>query len=410
MKRLLDYLLGYLIIYLKGEGIERFINLTLQRGINIWDISWLNESTVQAKVRISAIKPLRHISRISGCRFRIKSRIGFPFIIKFFSQRKMLALGAGLFIVLLYFFSSFVLFVEVTSPEPLRTIEAQMIKKLAAEKGITAGRPKWFMDFKQAEKYIMNSVPQLTWVGINTKGTRVEIRIVEKILPEPEEKNKKPGNIIASKDGVIAEILVMKGQALVKPGDTVSRGQVLISGIILPESEPGADQDNDLDQPDVLEKVKADGIVRARVWYYGYGQCPEIETGKRSTGRSAFSVALHWNNRRVNIWGPKKSPYKYFISQTEKRKIVSWRNITVPVEKVITRYRELELIKKEWGSKGAWTEACKNALQEAKRKMPPNAKILNQELKPVETRIPGLKKASAIIETEEDIGAFLSIE
>ena len=39
----------------------------------------------------------------------------------------------------------------------------------------------------------------------------------------PELEQNEPCDIIASKDGIIEEILPFKGEAMVKPGDTVSR-------------------------------------------------------------------------------------------------------------------------------------------------------------------------------------------
>jgi hypothetical protein len=57
-----------------------------------------------------------------------------------------------------------------------------------------------------------------------------------------------PANIVADRDCVIEEITVVKGTPVVKVGDTVRRGDLLISGII--ETENGT------------EYVRAEGTVR----------------------------------------------------------------------------------------------------------------------------------------------------
>ena len=137
----------------------------------------------------SLIKPLRHVEK-SRCRFKIVGRVGLPFQIKFIKRRKMLACGALMFIAVMYFLSSLVFFIDVTSQEPIKYINPQMVKRLAAEKGVVIGRPKWLMNFNETEKYLLNNIPQLTWVAITAKGTKVEIEIVEKVMPEPGEKDK----------------------------------------------------------------------------------------------------------------------------------------------------------------------------------------------------------------------------
>ncbi|NMA15019.1 MAG: sporulation protein YqfD [Clostridia bacterium] len=406
MKTLLDYFLGYVIITIRGKGIERFINLAVQRGIRMWDISWMKDGSVRAKVQLSGIKALRHVARKSHCRFRIGQRQGLPFWVKFFQKRKMLAAGAIFFVLSLYELSSFAFSVQVTSPEPLKIVNEQMIKRLAEEKGIKPGRPKWLMDFKAAEKYLIKEVPQLTWVNISAQGTRLCINVVEKVMPEPDEKNNKSGNIIALKDGIITEILVMKGEPLVTSGDTVSQGQVLISGIITIQEEFPLEEE----PLGKVEKVKADGIVRARVWYRGYGECPLVESGKTNTGKKAQSIKLQWGKRGVVIWGSAAPEFEYYISDTNRRKLTLWRNITLPVEIITTTCWEQEVYKTVRSQEDAWQKAVNAALLAARRQVPAQAKIISRQLKPVEEGVPGLKRAYVILETEEDIGKFISIE
>lgn len=409
MKNLLNYLLGYVTINIKGDGVERFINFAVQRGIHIWDIHWKKDGTVKAQVQLSCIKALRHVARKSQCRFWIVGRTGLPFWLKYMKKRKMLVFGAVMFVAVLYLLSSFVFFIDVTSQEPVKNVNPQMVKRLAAEKGVAIGRPKWLMDFKETEKYLMNNIPQLTWVGISTQGTKVEIEIVEKVLPEPGEKDKSPGNIVAFKDGVITQILVMRGQARVAPGDTVSKGEVLISGLMLPQVEDPtlSSPDHDPSQP---ELVKADGIVRAKVWYRGYGECPVVEKEKKHTGETTRSLSIKRGEKEMVIWGPKKTPYQLSTSDIAAKKINLGRSKIFPVEIVITTYQEQKNYQKNWGEEGAWNQAVQNALMTAKRQVPSQAQIIKQDIKPIEEGGDGLKRAWVVIETEEAIGKFLPIE
>ncbi|MCR6544026.1 sporulation protein YqfD [Dehalobacterium formicoaceticum] len=410
MKKLLNYLLGYVIISIKGEGVERFLNIALQRGMNLWDIKRKKDGTVQAQVHLSAIKPLRHVARKSRCSFRIVGRAGLPFQLKSVKKRKSMVVGGILFLAGLYVLSSFVFFIDVTSQEPIKNVSSETVKRLAREKGVVVGRPKWLMDFTDTEKYLMNQMPQLSWVNVSAQGTKVEIEIVEKVLPEPGEKDKTPGNVVAFKDGVVTEILVMRGQARVASGDTVSKGEVLISGLILPLAGEAAPPSSSPSPDTEPELVRADGIVRAKVWYRGYGECPIVEKEEKLTGKSTRSVTLKWGDRQFGLWGDKESPYPLGTEKITSKKI-NWPGAKgSPLEIIITTYGEGKITEKNWGAEGAKSQAVQKALLTIQQRIPPQAQIVNQEVKPLDEGGDGVKRVFVVIETEEEIGKFLAIE
>ncbi len=72
----------------------------------------------------------------------------------------------------------------------------------------------------------------ISWIGINIKGTNVIVKIV-KAEEKPEIVNNTDYcNIIASKSGVITKIVAQNGTAIVKEGDKVEKGDILIAGFI----------------------------------------------------------------------------------------------------------------------------------------------------------------------------------
>ncbi|MDD4753350.1 MAG: sporulation protein YqfD, partial [Desulfitobacteriaceae bacterium] len=87
-----------------------------------------------------------------------------------------------------------------------------------------------------------------------------------------------------------------------------------------------------------------------------------------------------------------------------------WRNISLPVEIITTTCWEQEVYKTVRSEEEAWQKAVNVALQAARRQVPAQAKIISRQLKPVEEGVPGLKRAYVILETEEEIGRFISIE
>ena len=79
---------------------------------------------------------------------------------------------------------------------------------------------------------IMSKYDGVSWMSINPIGTTLSVNISEKVEPPNVQDNTEPCNIVAKCDGVIKNIKVTEGRAVVKVGDAVVKGDVLISGIV----------------------------------------------------------------------------------------------------------------------------------------------------------------------------------
>jgi len=94
--------------------------------------------------------------------------------------------------------------------------------------------------------------PRIAWFEAGWRGTTLVVRAVEGVLPR-QETMEGPCDIVASRDAVIQSIVTRAGTPVVKPGDIVRRGDVLIKG-----EERTSD--------DGVKPVAARGSVTARVW------------------------------------------------------------------------------------------------------------------------------------------------
>ncbi|MDW7675909.1 MAG: sporulation protein YqfD, partial [Bacillota bacterium] len=258
--------MGYLIVAVEGVFLEKFLNMASSRGITLWDIQPMGQGKMKIKVRIQGFKQLRHVARKQDCKMRIKGKKGMPFLLLRLEQRKMFFLGAVGFTVILYMLSSFVWFIDITGNE---NTKSQQILLVAEQAGLKLGVAKKELNPETVEKAIGN-MPQIAWVGVKIKGTKVVIEVAEKVMPDVAADETIPAHLIATKDGLIQELITLAGVPAIKPGDTVRKGQILISGYIYPT-------ENQLNDPAGLEgeqtyvgepqKTRAKGIVRARVWY-----------------------------------------------------------------------------------------------------------------------------------------------
>ncbi|NLW06733.1 MAG: hypothetical protein GX039_01940 [Clostridia bacterium] len=211
--------------------------------------------------------------------------------------------------------------------------------------------------------------------------------------------------MIAAKDGVIKEILVISGEKRVEVGDTVRAGEVLISGLIMSQlPEPELGQTGVSPSPEVQARlVRARGIVRARVWYekvqeFSCRQVRELPTGQKMT-----AVLLHTPDRSFILKGPSRPPYKNYQQERQIFALPSWRNFTFPVELELVTYTEIQLWQQQLGYEEAVKIAANQALLELKARLPAGVSISGQKITPLSE--PGAETARVRVwlEVEEDI-------
>lgn len=99
--------------------------------------------------------------------------------------------------------------------------------------GFSVGKFWHRIDNSIVEAEFLSRFPEVSWININRRGGVAYVSVIENNAEEEKETGEeyKYLNIVADCDCVIEEITVKSGQAMVKPGDTVKRGDLLISGV-----------------------------------------------------------------------------------------------------------------------------------------------------------------------------------
>jgi len=402
---MLSRLGGYVTVTLPEECLEKFINLAVSRGIFLWDITGIGTGRVVMKVRLSSVQALRHVARMTGCRFKIIERHGLPFFVSRLRRRRAMAAGALLFVAALYVLSSFVWFIEVSGN---KRVTDQVVEQVAHRAGLKLGVSRWSLNIPALEETILNQVPGLSWVGVYVEGTRVYIKVVEKKLPPPDE-TEYPVDLVAARDGLITEMLVFSGYPLVEEGDTVAKGQVLLSSVALPppadaeEIAPyGEEELSEEEQPS--RYVRARGIVRARVWYEAVADVKLVEKGAEITGRETTRFGIKIGSKEIILIGPRKIPFEHYARHVESKRVPEWRNINVPVELLTVKYHEEKPYINRYTGDEARRLAYRKALDSIRGRLTGSAAIADERLEELTAPEPGTVRVKAIVETLEDIG------
>lgn len=254
-RRILAFFQGYLVVMIKGYNGEKLLNYALNKGITFWDVKRKTPKFIILKVKAEDYRILRPYFRKTGTSGRILQKSGWPFLYKKVGKKKGWLLGLALFVITLYILSSFIWFIEI---QGVQELEKGLVLKELSELGLSPGmlrskiekKRDWFI------KELRIRLSDTVWVSIELKGVVSLVTVVEKTLP-PTTKEEVT-SLVAAKDGLITKILLIDGTPLVKEGDTVSRGDILVLGEKFLQH---------LDGNIETKKIRAEGEVIARVWY-----------------------------------------------------------------------------------------------------------------------------------------------
>ena len=310
---LLSWLRGYVVLHISGGSQERLLNLALQRDIDIYDINWLSDDLLEVKAAWQELGQLKKIAKVTGCNLNARRSQGLPFVYRYLRRRKTLAVGILLFMLGLTGLSQVVFQVHVLPQETLTQLDSQTVLQQAANLGIKPGALWRQLDFDQLAEQLKQDIDELSWVYIERQGTILNIKIAERSIYPKELENATIGAIWADRDALIEAVLIKHGQAMVSHGDTVQKGTLLVS--------PLADG-------------RADAIIKARVWYEGYGECAIREETVQAAAESRRIYTLLKDGAQLQIWGwpPKCEDENMTLAQESQLLNVPLGQQTLPLQ------------------------------------------------------------------------------
>ena len=224
----LRWIKGWVSFYLIGADSGKALSEGLKQGILIWKVQ-KRDGKMECRCYCHDYKKFARLARKRHCQIKVATRHGFPFLLHRYRFRVGLLAGAIGFFAFLAVMSCFVWQIDINGN--YRLSDAQILQA-AEQMGVKKGAFKFGIDFDKVESQLQQQFGGFAWLSINEIGTHVMIEISE-MEPKPETvKPSSPCNVVAGYTGIIRDVRPLGGQAVVKAGDVVKEGDLLISGII----------------------------------------------------------------------------------------------------------------------------------------------------------------------------------
>jgi|GEM_PF-5812794 len=265
------FITGYVKINVKGLSIESFLNSLARYGIRIADLKRLSRTKARLVLSRSDYIKAQRLIKSGSIECEVFARRGIPYIVKTLLSRPALAAGIMLMLALVYLSGDFVASVRFIGDFDAATLKS--LQNTVENLGIYRGAYMRGWDFDEKEELILRAVPNLIFVSMSRAGMDVTIEAIQaSIGPEPEFRYE-PCNIVSDKDCKLYKISVLSGTPVVREGDVVSRGDLLVSGVVEVANRSPL-------------TVRAIADIRASVWYSFVETGKTYDIVKNPTGRS----------------------------------------------------------------------------------------------------------------------------
>ena len=214
-------------VSITSADIASLLQQMVQQQISVFDVQRTADLSVSFSIIEKYLPILQKLVNKRGDKIKIL-KFGFIHQIIYSTLRRPVFFVGMLFILVIsLYLPTRVLFVEV---EGNKNISSNLILQKAEECGMRFAASRRMVRSEQMKNSLLSSIPQLQWVGVNTRGCVAVISVTEKDSTQMNEPQGSVSSIVSNCDGIITDIVVRKGDLRCQVGQAVQAGDLLVSG------------------------------------------------------------------------------------------------------------------------------------------------------------------------------------
>lgn len=222
---------GWVRVETEGGYPERLLNGVTKAGVAVWGVRCRHE-WMRFSCPAGDYKYLRPLARRACVRMRVRQKHGLPFWIHRYRHRRGLLIGAAAYVLILCLLAPRIWVVQIKGNTATPTAE---VLEQAEKHGVRIGAPMKDVNVKRLQISGLEALPSVAWITVNPSGCVARVEVKER-SPAPEVLDlTQPSDLVAVRDGRILRVEVCSGQRLVKDGEAVTAGTVLVTGRVTSE-------------------------------------------------------------------------------------------------------------------------------------------------------------------------------
>lgn len=278
---LIFYMRGIVNIKINGKFPERFINMCMAQNIYICNIKKEPDGGFTATVSKRAYEMLGDICNATMTDVRAINEKSAHTLRKRMQRRCGFIAGFFVFLIISVWLCTHVWHIEVKDSE---YVPKERLLRELSECGVKYGVSSRKIDPDKVKNDILSRETDLEWIWTEVRGTGVYVDLRDKVKKPDIIELSQPCNLIASDNGLITSVLVTEGREAVKKDMYVSKGQLLVGGL-MDNSAVG------------IRYVHSDGEIYADVNESLTERAATEQTYKEKTGKKSIKFIINIGER-----------------------------------------------------------------------------------------------------------------
>ena len=367
-------------IEINGLNLERLLRECQSAGIRLRSVCRVQIRCIRVCIAAADRGKLEAICTRFGWELReIRVDIWLR-ALRFCRRRCMLFAGAALGLLMIALSTEMVLGISISGAQEY---QAQVRSYLRRE-GVYPGRLKKTISLDALRDGLLLHLPGITHISFRFAGSVLEAECHLMREGERVSKDGEGGDLVAQRDGIVTKVSAISGTPLVRAGDAVYAGQVLIRG-------------EERDKQGTVRRVTAQGQVSARVWAQGTAKSGIYKETVQETGRIREKVFIQtpWYSRVVR----QAEPFEQQNKTVKTEKII---DLFIPLFRRTEIFEEVEMTR-ELRSRADAASAAQGAAEKLAKKQVPSGVLILDKWVDYSMIDNEFVCASVVLEYEQDI-------
>ena len=291
MQSVLKLARGTVRVLISGAEPEKLLNLCAERGIEFFDAEPKRDYALSFSAWASDYPEIVSLAERAMCDVKLVSSRGGRRIGEAVKRRIVFAAGFAVCVILLAVSSLYVWDIEIDGNS---TVSDGRIISVLSDCGLEYGTFWPGISSDMLRSRVLLELPELSWLSVNVNNSRARVLVHERVEKPEIIDEKEYADVTASKAGLITRVSALEGKAMCAVGDTVVRGDVLISGR--------------MDSPTAEDRlVHAQGEIEARTWYEKTAVTPLYAAYKTDRGRTEHDISVYFGKNRINFFSDSRN-------------------------------------------------------------------------------------------------------
>lgn len=322
---------GSVKISVSGLNTERFINICHNNGILLNNVI-TTDNSCSMEISVNDFKKIRKPAHICRVKVKITDKDGLPFVMHKYRRRYFFVYGIMIFILVSIIMSGYLWRIDINGNMHYSSKEIiNYINGMNIHYGMRTGK----ISCQEIETGLRKNFDRITWVSADVSGSRLHINIKEDDSSVRTQTDTSQADISAGCDGRIVSIVTRSGTPIVKAGDEVKKGDVLVTSKVESFNESG--------ESFGVRYVHADAdIITETTLEYNDKVLREYNL-KEYTGRTHTQTGIRIGNRMINYNVRNNCGFTDYDVITEYKKISPYENMNLPVTYAYFYYKEYTL-------------------------------------------------------------------